>query len=148
SGDFGQGGQTMTILNPLARRAVSRRRLLVATGAGVTAITLGGALTRSAFAQEGPVRWVSPRGTLEVLDDYPYWIAKKFGYFGDLPTEIEAGPMDATATIKLVDQGQADMGYPSPGVFSLGLAQGIPLVSVFQMGATDVFDFAFRKGEA
>ena len=39
------------------------------------------------------------------------------------------------------------MGYPSPGVFSLGLEQGIPLVSVLQMGALDVFDFAFRKGK-
>jgi NitT/TauT family transport system substrate-binding protein len=33
-------------------------------------------------------------------------------------------------------------------VFSLALAQGIPLVSAFQMGGDDVFDFAFRKGEA
>ncbi len=32
-------------------------------------------------------------------------------------------------------------------MFSLGLAQGIPLVSVFHMGGADVFDFAFRKGE-
>ena len=55
--------------------------------------------------------------------------------------------MEATATIKLVDQGQADVGFPSPGVFSLGLEQGIPLVSVWHMGAYDVFSFAFRKGE-
>ena len=39
------------------------------------------------------------------------------------------------------------MGYPSPGVFSLALEQGIPLVSVFEMGGSDVFDLAFRKGE-
>ena len=91
---------------------------------------------------------MSPRGTLEVLDDYPYWVAKKFGYFGDIETTLEPGPLDATACVKLVDQNQADMGYPSPGVFSLGLAQGMPLVSVFEMGAADVFDFAFRKGEA
>ena len=39
------------------------------------------------------------------------------------------------------------MGYPSPGVFSLALEQGIPLVSVFEMGGSDVFDMAFRKGE-
>jgi len=57
------------------------------------------------------------------------------------------GPSDATACVKLVDQKQADVGYPSPGVFSLGLTQGIPLVSVFEMGGADVFDFAFRKGE-
>jgi NitT/TauT family transport system substrate-binding protein len=91
---------------------------------------------------------VSPRGTIEVLDDYPYHIAKKFGYFGDIATTLEPGPSEATATVKLVDQKQADVGYPSPGVFSLALAQGIPLVSVFEMGGGDVFDFAFRKGEA
>ena len=28
--------------------------------------------------------WISPRGTLEVLDDYPYWSAKKMGYFDGL----------------------------------------------------------------
>ena len=55
--------------------------------------------------------------------------------------------MEATATIKLVDQNQADMGFPSPGVFSLGLEQGVPLTSVWHMGAYDVFDFAFRQGE-
>jgi NitT/TauT family transport system substrate-binding protein len=91
---------------------------------------------------------VSPRGTIEVLDDYPYWVGKKFGYFGDIETTLEPGPSDATACVKLVDQNQADVGYPSPGVFSLGLAQGIPIVSVFEMGGADVFDFAFRKGEA
>ena len=103
--------------------------------------------SRRAYAADNTVRWVSPRGTIEVLDDYPYWVAKKYGYFGDIQTTLEPGPSDATATVKLVDQKQADMGYPSPGVFSLGLEQGIPIVSVFHMGGCDVFDFAFRKGE-
>ncbi len=128
--------------------AIDRRRLLTIGAAGVSALALGStAGTRRAYAAE-PIRWVSPRGTLEVLDDYAYWVAKKFGYFGDIPTTIEPGPSDATATVKLVDQKQADVGYPSPGVFSLALAQGIPLVSVFEMGGGDVFDFAFRKGQA
>jgi NitT/TauT family transport system substrate-binding protein len=126
---------------------ISRRRLLSLTAAGVTVATIGGLKgVDRAFAAD-KIRWVSPRGTIEVLDDYPYWVAKKFGYFGDIETTLEPGPADATATVKLVDQGQADMGYPSPGVFSLGLAQGIPLVSVFHMGGADVFDFAFRPGE-
>lgn len=34
---------------------------------------------------------------------------------------MEPGPSDAMATVKLVDQRQADVGYPSPGEFSLGL---------------------------
>jgi NitT/TauT family transport system substrate-binding protein len=126
---------------------MSRRRLLTLTARGVSVAALGalGGAT-SAYAAD-TVRWVSPRGTIEVLDDYPYWVAKKFGYFGDIATTLEPGPSDATATVKLVDQKQADVGYPSPGVFSLGLEQGIPLVSVFHMGGGDVFDFAFRKGE-
>ena len=127
---------------------ISRRRLLTLTAAGVSVAAIGGiGSIRQARAETGAVRWVSPRGTVEVLDDYPYWVGKKFGYFGDIETTLEPGPSDATATVKLVDQGQADMGYPSPGVFSLALAQGIPLVSVFEMGGADVFDFAFRKGE-
>ena len=126
---------------------IGRRRLLTLTAAGVTATAFGGfAGTRQARAAEA-VRWVSPRGTVEVLDDYPYWVAKKLGYFGDIETTLEPGPSDATATVKLVDQNQADMGYPSPGVFSLGLAQGMPIVSVFHMGGGDVFSFAFRKGQ-
>ena len=126
---------------------MNRRRLLTRSAGGVSAAALGAFGGASpAYAAE-TIRWVSPRGTLEVLDDYPYWVAKKFGYFGDIPTALEPGPSDATATVKLVDQKQADVGYPSPGVFSLGLEQGIPLVSAFHMGGADVFDLAFRKGE-
>ncbi len=127
---------------------INRRRLLSLTAAGVSVAALGGlGGVRKAFAAD-KIRWVSPRGTIEVLDDYPYHVAKKFGYFGDIETTLEPGPSDATACVKLVDQNQADVGYPSPGVFSLGLTQGIPIVSVFEMGGADVFDFAFRKGEA
>jgi NitT/TauT family transport system substrate-binding protein len=125
---------------------ITRRRLLTATAAGVALTTIGPA--GRALAQQGPVRWVSPRGTLEVVDDWAYWVAKKYGYFGDIETTIEPGPMEATAVVKLVDQNQADFGYPSPGVFSLGLEQGMDLVSAFHIMAGDVFDFAFQKGKA
>src|SRR5580704_3680146 len=127
---------TMGIKTP----ALGRRTFLPVTGGGIAALARG---SRGASAAAGPVRWVSPRGTLEVLDDYAYWIAKKFGYFGDVATSLEGGPSDATATVKLVDQNQADVGFPSPGVFSLALEQGMPLVSVFHVGGSDVFDFAF-----
>lgn len=138
----------MSVSRKAGAMTIDRRRLLTLTAAGISATAIGsfGGM-RQAFAAD-TVRWVSPRGTIEVLDDYPYWVAKKFGYFGDIETTLEPGPSDATATVKLVDQNQADVGFPSPGVFSLALAQGIPLVSAFQMGGADVFDFAFRKGEA
>ena len=127
-----------------------RRQFLQVTGAGVvTATTLAG-LTMSRRAAAAPYEnftWISPRGTLEVLDDYPYWVAKKAGYFGDLQTDMQPGPSDGTATVKFVDVGQADMGFPSPGVFSFAIQNGMNLTSVFHMGARDTFSIAFRKGE-
>ncbi len=125
---------------------LTRRRLLQVTGAGVAMSGLG---LRPALAAgyDRPFTWISPRGTLEVLDDYAYWVAVKYGYFGDLSIDIQPGPSDGTATVKFVDVGQADMGFPSPGVFSFALQQGMKLKSVFHEGARDTFSLAFRKGE-
>lgn len=135
-------------ISSLRISSICRRTFLQASGAGVVAFGLGSLSSRRAMAAGATVRWVSPRGTVEVLDDYPYWVAKKMGYFGDLNTTLEPGPLEATACVKLVDQNQSDIGFPSPGVFSLGLEQGMKLVSAWEMGAFDVFDYAFRKGEA
>ena len=60
---------------------------------------------------------------------------------------MQPGPSDGTATVKFVDVGQADMGFPSPGVFSFALQNGMKLKSAFHMGARDTFSLAFRKGE-
>ncbi len=144
----------MSRLNPqiidLVGTRLSRRRFVrgaAALGVATPLATFGGRLT--AVAQEGArntVVWVSPRGTLEVLDDYPYWVGKKFGYFGDIETELLPAIMEATSSSKAVADGQADMSYVSPGVFSLGVEAGIDLVSVWEMGAYDVFDIALPKG--
>ncbi|WP_210320216.1 ABC transporter substrate-binding protein [Pseudaminobacter soli (ex Zhang et al. 2022)] len=132
----------------LINGGMSRRYFLQVTGAGVvTATALGASAFRASAAGYDKFTWISPRGTLEVLDDYPYWAAKKMGYFGDLNTAMEPGPSDGTATVKFVDVGQADMGFPSPGVFSFAIQNGMKLKSVFHMGARDTFSIAFRKGE-
>lgn len=138
-----------TLMTDLTGRRVSRRRFLQgAVAAGVSAPVLAAAGPGRAFAQaeQNTVVWVSPRGTLEVLDDYPYWVGKKMGYFGDLQTELLPAIMEATSSSKAVAEKQADMSYVSPGVFSLGVEAGIDLVSVWQMGAYDVFDIALPKG--
>ena len=128
---------------------MGRRKFLQVTGTGaVVATTLGGSALLPGQAEAAETfTWISPRGTLEVLDDYPYWVGQAMGYFGDLDTKMEPGPSDGTATVKFVAVGQADMGFPSPGVFSFALENDMNLVSVFNMGAVDVFDFAFRPGE-
>lgn len=91
--------------------------------------------------------WISPRGTLDVVDDYPYWVAKELGYLGNLPTDMQAGPSDATAVVKFTALGQADIGYPSPGVLTYSIDSKLDLVSVFGLGRLDLFNIAFRKGE-
>jgi NitT/TauT family transport system substrate-binding protein len=125
----------------------TRRRLLQVTAGGVVVSALGGPRGAMAEPYDSPFTWISPRGTLEVLDDYGFWAARKMGYFGDLEVDMQPGPSDGTATVKFVDVGQADMGFPSPGVFSFALREGMDLTSVFHMGARDTFSLAFREGE-
>jgi len=131
-------------------QGVTRRRLLQVSGAGaltIAALGAGGRFGPAAAEAYETFTWISPRGTLEVLDDYGFWIAKKMGYFDDMDIKMEPGPSDGTATVKLVAVGQADMGFPSPGIFVFGLENGMDLKSVFHIAARDTFSFAFRKGE-
>jgi NitT/TauT family transport system substrate-binding protein len=72
---------------------VSRRRFLQVSGAGVvTATAIGSGLItpRAAFAEpySGTFTWISPRGTIEVMDDYAIWVAQEMGYFGDLGVDV------------------------------------------------------------
>jgi NitT/TauT family transport system substrate-binding protein len=144
--------QLDTLIERFATGSISRRGLVKGAAAlGISGAALQ-ALERSNIVVAQPaqssVRWVSPRGTIDVLDDYAYHVAVKMGYFSDIKTTLEPGPIEATAGTKAVDTGQADVAYPSPGVYSLMIEQGSPLISVFEMGAFDVFDFAFPKGKA
>lgn len=104
------------------------------------------AVVTAAVAEPGPasVTWVSPRGTLEVMDDFNLWVAKEMGYFDEvnLDVTLEAGPLEALAVTRLVAEEQADIGYPSPGVFLTSVDQGMPIVMAWEMMMEQVFDFA------
>jgi NitT/TauT family transport system substrate-binding protein len=139
------------MITDLTSSRTSRRQFMTraaALGLTVPALSLASRGGLVASAQEGrnSVAWLSPRGTLEVLDDYAYWVAVKYGYFGDIEVSIDPAIFEATSSAKVVGDGGGDMSYVSPGVFSLGVEAGIDLVSVFQMGAYDVFDIAVPKG--
>src|SRR5215207_1286069 len=134
--------------NSLAGRGTSRRRFVQGAAAlGLAAPLASRGVLRAAAQPEGnKIVWVSPRGPLEVLDDYGYWVAQEMGYFGDVETEILPAILEATSSSKSVAEGQADMSFVSPGVFSLGVEAGIDLVSVFHEVAQDTFDFAVPAG--
>ncbi|MDQ4044523.1 MAG: ABC transporter substrate-binding protein [Chloroflexota bacterium] len=125
------------------------RRTILGTGvalAGGLALGTGRVLQASAQGGRNSVVWISPRGTLEVFDDYGYWVGKEMGYFGDIETELQPGILEATSGGKAVAEGQADMSFVSPGVFSALIEADTGLVSVWHQVAQETFDFAVPTG--
>jgi len=117
-----------------------------ATGVGLSLLSgleAAGALAADTATQT--VRWISPRGTLDVMDDFDLWVPVKMGYFSKLgiTAKLIGGPIgDALACTKFVAQNQADMGYPSPGVLTASIDSGIAVKSIWDMISGQVFDFA------
>lgn len=131
--------------NPLAVRL--NRRTVLGAGAGLAGgLALGGGRLVAAQDARNSVTWISPRATLEVFDDYGYWVALEMGWFGDIETEMQPGIQEATSGGKAVAEGQADMSFVSPGVFSALLEAGTPLVSAWHQVAQETFDFAVAPG--
>nr|MDQ4030189.1 ABC transporter substrate-binding protein [Actinomycetota bacterium] len=137
-------------------RRVDRRQFLARTaGAGVAFSSLPALLAAcgggddedgggEAAGERARVRWISPRATLEVMDDYNLWVPIKQGYFDDLNLDVRliAGPQDILAPTKFVAENQADMGYPSPGVLVSSIASGVPVISIWEQYPAQVFGFS------
>jgi NitT/TauT family transport system substrate-binding protein len=132
---------------------ISRRELLKRGAAGATLLSAGSLLDAgSAFgrstAKLQTVRWISPRGTLQVMDDFNLWVPIKMGYFRSLGIDaklIAGSTSDALAATKFVAQNRADIGYPSPGVLTSSIDSGIAVKSVWDMISGQVFDFALPQ---
>jgi NitT/TauT family transport system substrate-binding protein len=136
---------------------LSRRDLVKRTGAAGLGLSSLGALLAACGSDDSggggqgaqgdlrTVRWISPRGTLEVMDDYMLWLPIKQGYFDDLKLKVEliGGPIDATATTKFVAEDEADVGFPSPGVLTSSIDAGVPVTSVWQLMPKQTFAFSF-----
>lgn len=137
--------------NLLNQGELSRRRFLHISGAGVVTATAlcSGLRPAGAEAYAGKFTWISPRGTIEVMDDYAIWVAQAMGYFDELGVhvELQPGPPGGTAVVQFTSVGQADMGFPAPGILGNSIESDMGLVSVFGTGYLDLFNIAFRKGE-
>jgi NitT/TauT family transport system substrate-binding protein len=121
----------------------------IGIGLGLTAagtILIGGKGSGGKKEDLVEMTWITPRGTLDVPDDYCLWVARDMGYFEELGLDVtlEPGPQDAFACTKFVDQNQADLGYPSPGVLTASIDQGMDVIMMFEMMIGQVFDFAVR----
>jgi NitT/TauT family transport system substrate-binding protein len=82
------------------------------------------------------------------MDDVNLWVAQELGYFAEmgLDVQLEPGPLEALAVTKLVAEGQADVGYPSPGVLLASLDAGMPLIQPWEMMLGQTFNFAVQQG--
>lgn len=143
--------QEKIVIEELNQDGYTRREVLVrAAGAGLALSAMGSLGVTSASASSkalDKVRWISPRGSLDVMDDYNLVVPIKMGYFKALNLDVSliAGPFDATAVTKFVAQKQADVGYPSPGILTFSIGSGIPVYSVWEQYPAQVFDFALPE---
>jgi NitT/TauT family transport system substrate-binding protein len=133
-------------IEELTEEGFSRRGLLkrgVAAGVGVTALAGLSVETASARsrAKVDTVRWVTPRGTLEVMDDYNLLIPMLLGYYKPLGINAKLFPGDGTGNLTQIAAGQLDMGYASPGVLTAAIDAGVPVRSVWSQIPGQVFDF-------
>ncbi len=126
-----------------------RKIMLLAT---VLVLLAGGLFAGPGGREAAPkelvnMTFITPRGNLEVMDDYNLWVAIEMGYFKEmgLNVNMEPGPMDGFACTKFVDQKQADVGYPSPGILTASVDTGMDVIMVYEMMIDQVFDFAVRK---
>ncbi len=131
------------IAEELEGKGLTRRdfiRKTAGVGLGVTALgmlevepALGAGLDK--------LRWISPRGTLDVMDDFNLWVPIKMGYFRRLGLDVSLNAGDASGNLPEVASHQVDMGYPSPGVLTSSIDAGIPVVSIWEQYPAQVFDF-------
>lgn len=86
------------------------------------------------------VIYVFPR-TLEVLEDTPFWVALKMGYFEEegLNVVLKDGGSD---DIKMVVAKQATFAGPSPNMVLTAIESGMPIKSFFQYDVINIFGFA------
>jgi len=87
------------------------------------------------------VRWVAPRGTLEVMDDYNLVVPIVMGYYKALNINAKLNPGDGAGSLPQIAAGQYDMGYASPGVLTSALDAKVPVVSIWSQYPAQVFDF-------
>src|SRR5919197_1549790 len=132
------------VFEGLEQAGMTRRDLLkkaAVAGAGLTALGMLEIEPALGAGLADKVNWISPRGTLDVMDDFNLWVPIKMGYFRKLGIDVSLAPGDASGNLPSVANGQVDMGYPSPGVLTSSIDAGVPVISVWEQYPAQVFDF-------
>jgi NitT/TauT family transport system substrate-binding protein len=130
---------------------LNRASLLKKTAAGAVGLSaLGGALGRLNVLDVRPaygagpdtLTFLSPLATLDTMFFYDIVVANVLGYFKhyNLNVPMLPGTGGTNATLG-VAQHQADIGWPSPGILTYSLDQGVPVYAIWQSEADQYFDY-------
>ena len=123
------------LVEELDQKGLTRRDLLKRTagvGVGLSALGMFEVQSASGAAELTKVKWISPRGTLDVMDDFNLWVPIKMGYYRRLGIDLSLSPGDASGNLPQVAAKQIDMGYPSPGVLTSSVEASIPVISIWE----------------
>ena len=133
----------------MTRRDFIRKGARTGVGIGLGMSALGTILV-GAKKKKGAldkVTFIVPRPTLEVMDDYNLWVPVHMGYFKELGLEVNMqSTNDSFACTKFVDQNQADIGYPSPGILTASIDTGMQVILAYEMMIGSVWHIAVREG--
>jgi len=135
------------LLEEIENAGLTRRELLkrtAAAGVGLSALGMFDVQSALGAGAATRVKWISPRGTLDVMDDFNLWVPIKMGYYKRLGIDLSLSPGDASGNLPQVAARQVDMGYPSPGVLTSSIEAGVPVVSIWEQYPAQVFDFVLN----
>ena len=122
----------------MTRRNFIKKSAHTGIGVGLGLTALGKIIVHASEPTEEveltPMTFIVPRPSVEVMDDYNLLVSRKMGYYSDMGLEIslETGP-DGMASTKFVDQNQADVGYPSPGILTTSIDKGMDVILAYEM---------------
>ena len=125
-------------------RAELLKRAAVA-GAGLSVLGAVGADRAFGRAAVDTVRWVSPRGSLEVMDDYNLVVPIKMGYFKRLGLNVKLNGGPGANEMQLIAANQMDVGFASPGVMTAAIDADVPVISIWEQYPAQVFDFVLHE---
>jgi NitT/TauT family transport system substrate-binding protein len=105
----------------------------------------GAQMKKAAEGERVDMLVIFPR-SLEVLDDYYINVAWKMGYFEQEGLNVRAeGALGTTDASKLVAEGQGEVALPAPPVLFTAVANGRPIIDVFQQDQNYIFGFGVRQ---
>jgi len=90
------------------------------------------------------VKMVMPR-TIEVLEDTPYWVAIKMGYFEEEGLDVTMEQSFGTTDIKMVSTGNAEFCAPGPSFVLSGIAEALPIKVVSAYDAINIWGMCVLK---